>query len=54
MAKKWPEQRWRRKWSEIIDSLIRILIEPGHGRDHRQDRPAQEADKQRLQQQPRY
>ena len=29
MAKKWPEQRWRRKWSEIIDSLIRSLI----GRD---------------------
>ena len=54
MAHKWPEQRWRRKWSEIIVSLIRSLIEPGHGRDHSQDRPAQEADKQQLQQQPRY
>ena len=30
MAKKWPEQRWRRKWSEIIDSLIESLIGQGH------------------------
>ena len=54
MAKKWPEQRWRRKWSEIIDSLTGSLIEKGNGRDHSQDRPAQEANKQQLQQQPRY
>ena len=28
-AQKWPEQRWRQKWSEIIDSLIRSLIRQG-------------------------
>ena len=37
MAQMWPEQRWSRKWSEIIDSLIRNLLEPGHGRDHSQE-----------------
>ena len=30
MAHMWPEQRWRRKWSEIIHSLIESLIGQGH------------------------
>ena len=40
----WPERRWKRKWSEIIDSLIRSLIGPGHVPELGQDRPAQDTD----------
>ena len=39
MAKKWPEQRWRRKWSEIIDSLIESLIGQGHKPELGQEPP---------------
>ena len=38
----WPQRRWRRKWSGIIDSLIRNLIKPGHVPKQGQDRPAQD------------
>ena len=44
MAQMWSKQRWRRKRSKIIDSIIRSLIEPGHVRAQGQDRPAQEAE----------
>ena len=46
MAKKWPEQRWSRKWSEIIESLIRSLIGPAHVPELGQDRPAQGAQRE--------
>ena len=36
----WPERRWKRKWSEIIDSLIGNLIGPAHVPELGQDRPA--------------
>ena len=40
----WPQRRWKRKWSEIIDSLIGSLKAPAHVPELGQNRPAQDTD----------